>query len=329
MKNKINLSGFTNLPQIQEVEKAYQEGVYSDSPANKKLGRVGMTYKQYEASKSGKTESKEEKGKELKSDDKDLKEYTAKIKATWTDANGKKGGLETNMKSPGKNIEDAKKKIMDYYKTYNPNTKIEITDIKENIPAKKEMQELTFAEKSEKSKKNAEELLKKVTGKDLILNKTLENLDGYWTNQSTQKVQDLVAKYWGEIKDNPKFINISENLQNELTKVAKGAGLAKSQIEGTIRTNLNLAKEKFITPTFLKILKEATQDNDHNGAYVAVAKKFKQEDDMKALIDIHKRSKKGMSDADYQKQRNIYQKLMIHIKDNYGEEIYKKIYNQL
>lgn len=45
MKNvinkKLNISGFSN------IEKAYTEGIYSDTPANKKLGRVGMTYKEF------------------------------------------------------------------------------------------------------------------------------------------------------------------------------------------------------------------------------------------------------------------------------------------
>ena len=45
-KKKINLSSFSNVKQI-ELEKAYIEGVYCDSPANRKLGRVGMTYAAY------------------------------------------------------------------------------------------------------------------------------------------------------------------------------------------------------------------------------------------------------------------------------------------
>lgn len=38
IKPKLNLSSF---------QKAYTEGVYSDTPANRKLGRVGMTYTAY------------------------------------------------------------------------------------------------------------------------------------------------------------------------------------------------------------------------------------------------------------------------------------------
>ena len=60
-KPKLNFDCF--LP--EEVEKAYTEGVYSDSPANRKLGRVGMSYKDY-AEKSHKTEENDTKEKEDK-----------------------------------------------------------------------------------------------------------------------------------------------------------------------------------------------------------------------------------------------------------------------
>ena len=35
------------VKRVKEIIKAYTEGLYNDSPLNKKLGRVGMTYKQY------------------------------------------------------------------------------------------------------------------------------------------------------------------------------------------------------------------------------------------------------------------------------------------
>ena len=42
MKQKLlNISSFSH------IQKAYQEGIYADTPANKKLGRVGMTYTAY------------------------------------------------------------------------------------------------------------------------------------------------------------------------------------------------------------------------------------------------------------------------------------------
>lgn len=39
---KLNFEGFI------EIKKAYTEGVYADSPLNRKLGRVGMSYKDYQ-----------------------------------------------------------------------------------------------------------------------------------------------------------------------------------------------------------------------------------------------------------------------------------------
>lgn len=61
-KKKINLSSFG----ISEVEKSAQEGVYIDSPLNRKLGRVGMTYSQYtdKSKKNGDndTSKKDDKG---------------------------------------------------------------------------------------------------------------------------------------------------------------------------------------------------------------------------------------------------------------------------
>ena len=40
-KSKLNFTGF------KYIEKAYTEGIYADSPLNRKLGRVGMTYTAY------------------------------------------------------------------------------------------------------------------------------------------------------------------------------------------------------------------------------------------------------------------------------------------
>lgn len=60
-ERKLNISTFVN------VEKAYTEGVYSDTPANRKLGRVGMSYKDYAAKVN-----KEKNGDESKSPDKNV-----------------------------------------------------------------------------------------------------------------------------------------------------------------------------------------------------------------------------------------------------------------
>lgn len=54
----INLSTFFSLKDKKiSVEKAYTEGIYADTPANRKLGRVGMSYAEWNA----KQEKKEEK----------------------------------------------------------------------------------------------------------------------------------------------------------------------------------------------------------------------------------------------------------------------------
>ena len=43
---------------IEDIEKAYTEGIYSDTPANKKLGRVGMSYTAWEGLKRKSEENK-------------------------------------------------------------------------------------------------------------------------------------------------------------------------------------------------------------------------------------------------------------------------------
>lgn len=62
-QKKINLSSFG----VKEIEKGYTEGVYIDSPANRKLGRVGMSYKDWEAKKAGSDNNNQDKPKEKES----------------------------------------------------------------------------------------------------------------------------------------------------------------------------------------------------------------------------------------------------------------------
>lgn len=50
----VNLS---KIAFIKNLEKAYTEGVYADTPANRKLGRVGMSYAQYAQKVSGESEN--------------------------------------------------------------------------------------------------------------------------------------------------------------------------------------------------------------------------------------------------------------------------------
>jgi len=45
---------------FQQVYKAYTEGIYADTPANRKLGRVGMTYQQYAEKLKIETKDKKE-----------------------------------------------------------------------------------------------------------------------------------------------------------------------------------------------------------------------------------------------------------------------------
>lgn len=42
---------FSNLNSINEIFKAATEGIYADTPANRKLGRVGMSYKKVKEEK--------------------------------------------------------------------------------------------------------------------------------------------------------------------------------------------------------------------------------------------------------------------------------------
>ena len=56
LRPKLNLASFYS----EDIQKAYTEGVNSDTPSNRKLGRVGMSYKDF-AEKSHKTKDKKEK----------------------------------------------------------------------------------------------------------------------------------------------------------------------------------------------------------------------------------------------------------------------------
>ena len=55
----INLSTFFSLRDKKiSVEKAYTEGVYVDTPANRKLGRVGMSHAEWEAKQEKKKKNR-------------------------------------------------------------------------------------------------------------------------------------------------------------------------------------------------------------------------------------------------------------------------------
>lgn len=75
-KKGINLSSFSK---IDELNKAYTEGIYSDTPANRKLGRVGMTYTAYaEKVKKESGDKKEDSNKDTKTSE-NLPEMDYKI----------------------------------------------------------------------------------------------------------------------------------------------------------------------------------------------------------------------------------------------------------
>ena len=38
---------FSTLIEVKDLFKAYTEGIYADTPNNRKLGRVGMSYQEY------------------------------------------------------------------------------------------------------------------------------------------------------------------------------------------------------------------------------------------------------------------------------------------
>ena len=59
-----------NKFKINFLSKAYTEGIYADTPANRKLGRVGMTYEAYA--------EKVKKEKESSSEESETKEITKK-----------------------------------------------------------------------------------------------------------------------------------------------------------------------------------------------------------------------------------------------------------
>lgn len=49
------------LNKIKQVSKAYTEGIYADTPANRKLGRVGMSYAEYAKKVKSEKEEKADK----------------------------------------------------------------------------------------------------------------------------------------------------------------------------------------------------------------------------------------------------------------------------
>ena len=99
MKRNINLSGFVKASDIKETEKAYTEGVYSDSPLNRKMGRVGITYAAY-ANKINKTSS-DDKKEDLEDNEENSTEANKIYNKTTTLKNANKKKVEAVGKYSG------------------------------------------------------------------------------------------------------------------------------------------------------------------------------------------------------------------------------------
>lgn len=75
-----------NKFKVAFLSKAYTEGIYADTPANRKLGRVGMSYAEYAAKQKG----EEEKSVKLKDFEEHLINDDNQIKLTYTEKGGDK-----------------------------------------------------------------------------------------------------------------------------------------------------------------------------------------------------------------------------------------------
>lgn len=102
-QRKLNFQGF----QLNEIEKSsYQEGIYADTPQNRKLGRVGMSYAQYENFKNkNKEENREvilnEEKEESHIDNTLIEEYNEEIPKPNVEERWNAYGLFCNMVASG------------------------------------------------------------------------------------------------------------------------------------------------------------------------------------------------------------------------------------
>ena len=80
------------LNKLHQISKAYIEGIYADTPANRKLGRVGMRYDEYNAKKQ-----KEELEAKKAAQEKDKAEKIPQIKNTLTSIVNKLGKINDNI----------------------------------------------------------------------------------------------------------------------------------------------------------------------------------------------------------------------------------------
>lgn len=102
-----------NKFKINFLSKAYTEGIYADTPANRKLGRVGMTYEEY-----AKTLKKEDKKESLEQD-----------KTKITKKEGEKKAAEIIKKHVGFDVDFTFRKEKNFTVSFKGNDKSKITKI--------------------------------------------------------------------------------------------------------------------------------------------------------------------------------------------------------
>lgn len=225
---KLNLSSFSNLKQV-ELEKAYTEGIYCDSPANRKLGRVGMTYKAYaeKVKKEQKSVSEEKINLSFNISDK----KTIPTKQTL-----RKFSLEKLKES----LDFCNHQIDTYKKDRIPPSNVPHYAYKEFFQARKES-----IQTGEKLKKNIEEIIKEKQNKE----KNSKSLD----NESSSKKEEKSE----EKKENNKKLNIDKILakSDDLGK-AKGkrldAIISYAEFDNVPKNATDEEKRKIIAENYIK-----------------------------------------------------------------------------
>lgn len=119
MKNlldkKRRIQIFGAFKQTKEVEKAYTEGIYADTPANRKLGRVGMSYTAY-AEKIKNTTEKDNKSENLDIEKVNISvsstiptKYTLSKRCSKENLNKLKENVEIQLKKANEHLNENKK----------------------------------------------------------------------------------------------------------------------------------------------------------------------------------------------------------------------------
>lgn len=87
--------------ETKELKKAYTEGIYADTPANRKLGRVGMSYIEYANKQKGISEKETLKLSDFKED---ILNDDNQLRVSYTDKEGNKVGEIVFFKEPEEKI---------------------------------------------------------------------------------------------------------------------------------------------------------------------------------------------------------------------------------